>query len=188
MKEKLLKYENGKLKQQLIFSIPASKEICGRECPGCYAMKFQKVYPAVLPYRERRYQASTQDTFTQIIIDEITTCKKPLLAVRIHESGEFYSQDYINKWVSIAKQLPNIKFYAFTKRLKDFNFKQLITLSNVTIIDSLQHGKLNYDKLSKLDQTKFICPATLNKTNCDSVCGYCWSKQAQLVTPQFVKH
>ena len=187
--EKLLKYENGKLKNQLIFSIPASKEVCGRECPGCYAMKFQRLYSSVLPYRERMYQASLQNDFESRIINEVTTCKKPLVAVRIHESGEFYSQNYIDKWTNIAKTIPQVTFYAFTKRMKDFDFTSLMNLPNVVIIDSLMHGKLNYDKLSNLDPTIFICPATQDKTvSCGIQCNYCMTKKAQQYGVNFIKH
>ena len=57
--EKLLKYENMKLKNQMIFTLPATKDVCGRECPGCYAIKAQKRFPkTVLPYRQRMYDAA----------------------------------------------------------------------------------------------------------------------------------
>lgn len=189
MKEKLLKYQNGKLHHQLIFSIPAGKDVCGMECPGCYAMKFQRLYPNVLPYRERMLAYSKQDAFVDQIVQEIISCKKPLVAVRIHESGEFYSQDYIDKWVTIAKALPTVKFYTFTKRLKDFNFSKMLNLPNFVVIDSLAFNGLNYAKLEDLDRSKMICPSTLDKTKkCGIDCDYCWTKQAQIDSVQFVKH
>lgn len=182
---KLLKYENAKLKRQLIFSIPAGKAICGMECPGCYAMKFQRIYPTVLPARERWYQASLTDDFVPTIISDIQACKKPVDAIRIHESGEFYSQAYLDKWTTIAQSLPNHRFYAFTKRIKDFDFSLAKSLPNFVIIDSLMSGSLNYSKAP----TGKVCPATdgTSKT-CDSACGYCWTKQAQSKGISFVKH
>ena len=186
---KLLKYGNAKLNNQLIFSIPANKAICGRECPGCYATKFQRLYPNVLPSRETKYQASLQADFTQAIIDEVNSCKKTITAVRIHESGEFYSQTYIDNWQHIATSLPKIQFYAFTKRMKDFNFSALMSLPNVVIIDSIMHGPLNYAKAADLKPGVFICPATQNKTtDCGIDCDYCWTKTAQQNSVQFVKH
>lgn len=187
--EKLLKYENNKLKQQLIFSMPASKELCGRECENCYAIKFQKLYPSVLPYRQRRYEASLQPDFTLRIVSEILACRKPISAIRIHESSEFYSQEYIDKWTSIATQLPNFTFYAFTKRIHHFDFSTLMSLPNVIIIDSIMHGPLNYAPLSKLLPNIFTCPVTLgNSVICGVSCRYCMSKVAQTNGIQFVKH
>ncbi len=126
--EKLLKYENAKLKYQMIFSMPAGKDLCGRECKGCYAIKFQKLYPNVLPYRQRRYEASMQPDFVSRIVAEIVACKKPITAIRVHESSDFYSQQYIDSWHSIASALPHFTFYAFTKRLSDFDFTALSSL------------------------------------------------------------
>lgn len=182
---KLLKYENSKLKNQLIFNLPVSKAVCGRTCKGCYALKAQVRFPkTVLPYRERMYAASLQQDFETQIVADIASCKKPVKAVRIHESGEFYSQAYIDKWYSIAKTIPTTQFYAFTKRIKDFDFTSIMSLPNVIIIDSLMYGGLNYDKLENLDKSRAICPAD----SCGVNCSYCWTKQAQTEGVQFVKH
>lgn len=35
--------------------------------------------------------------------------------VRIHESGDFYNQNYLDAWVKVAKAFPNVVFYAYTK-------------------------------------------------------------------------
>ena len=93
--EKLLKYENTKLKHQLIFSMPAGQELCGRVCKNCYAIKFQKLYPSVLPYRQRRYEASLQPDFILRIITEITTCKKPITAYQFIKSTLPTTDSYI---------------------------------------------------------------------------------------------
>ena len=187
--EKLLKYENAKLKHQLIFSMPAGKALCGRECKGCYAIKFQKLYPNVLPYRQRRYEASLQSDFTSRIIAEILTCKRPITAIRVHESSEFYSQAYIDKWLTIATALPQFTFYAFTKRLADFDFSKLAALPNFVLINSLQHGGLNYAPLANLRSNVFTCPATTGHTvTCGITCKYCQTKKAQYNSVQFVIH
>lgn len=190
MQPTLLKYENMKLKKQFIFNLPVSKEICGRICPGCYALKAQVRFPkTVLPYRERMHQASLQPDFAQKIIAELTNTKRKPVAVRAHESGEFYSQAYIDSWHTIASALPHISFYAFTKRMKHFDFSTLMALPNFVIIDSLMHGGLNYAPLDKLNQSIPICPATTSaKAQCGIDCNYCWTKQAQADGIQFVQH
>lgn len=187
---KLLKYENDKLKQQFIFNLPVSMEVCGRECPGCYALKAQKRFPkTVLPYRQTRLDASKQTDFTSNIILELESTRRTARAVRIHESGEFYSQEYIDKWETIAKALPSFTFYAFTKRMTDFDFTSIMSQSNVVIIDSLMSGTLNYAPINKLDQSRPICPATTsNTTICGVTCLYCQTKEAQNNGIQFVKH
>lgn len=187
---KLLKYENAKLKQQFIFTLPASKEVCGRLCPGCYAHKAQVRFPkTVLPYRESMLAASQADSFVATIVAELSSTRRSSRTVRIHESGDFYSQEYLDKWTAIAKLSPTFTFYAFTKRMKDFDFSVAKSLPNFIVIDSLQSGKLNYGKLSTLDQSKFICPSTLGQpVVCGQSCRYCMTKAAQHETPQFVQH
>lgn len=187
---KLLKYENTKLKQQFIFNLPVSKAVCGRQCPGCYALKAQLRFPhVVVPYREARLSASRQPDFTQLIITELSSTRRSARTVRIHESGEFYSQPYIDKWQQIATALPNFTFYAFTKRIKDFNFTQLMSLPNVIIIDSLMHSPLNYGRASSLNTSIFTCPSTAGQdVVCGVTCRYCMSKTAQQNGIQFVQH
>ena len=36
---------------------------------------------------------------------------------RIHESGDFYDMEYFDSWIEVARQKPNILFYAYTKSL-----------------------------------------------------------------------
>ena len=44
--EKLLKWQNSKLRQQFIFTLPAGMPTCNRVCPGCYALKAEVRFPA----------------------------------------------------------------------------------------------------------------------------------------------
>lgn len=192
---KLLKYENSKLKKQFIFTLPASQEVCGRMCPGCYAAKAQVRFPnTVMPYRNRMLEASKQEDFETKIVKELTDKKRAANIVRIHESGDFYSQEYIDKWARIAKQLPSITFYAFTKRKADFDFKELEDSNNVVIINSLAGNKINYGTIGYLNNhpCKNVCPATVkatkNSTICGVTCKFCMTKQAQEEGITFVIH
>jgi hypothetical protein len=38
-------------------------------------------------------------------------------AVRIHDSGDFFSRDYLLGWVGLANMFPDILFYAYTKEV-----------------------------------------------------------------------
>lgn len=191
--EKLLKYENAKLKKQLIFTLPVTKDVCGRICPGCYALNSQRRFPAALAYRERRLHDSQQQDFVSRMVEEVIKFPKPVEAIRVHESGEFYSQEYVDKWYQIASMLPDTKFYAFTKRIRDFDFSKLKGLPNFSVVDSLHNGCLNYGTLESLKSAKsnsVICPATIKGTQtvCGVTCKHCWSKEAQEHGVLFVKH
>jgi len=42
-------------------------------------------------------------------------------AVRIHDAGDFFSDDYLNAWLQLATEFPDILFYAYTKEVTRFN-------------------------------------------------------------------
>lgn len=50
-------------------------------------------------------------------IDFAQPKRQPCEIVRIHESGDFWTQVYFNAWLQVSLMYPNIKFYAYTKSL-----------------------------------------------------------------------
>lgn len=186
---KLIQWGNKKLGDMLMFNIPASKEICGRLCKDCYSYKAYKIYPNVLPAQTARYEASKQDDFVARVNKQLKAVKKPFKFLRIHGSaGEFYSQKYINKWVSIVKSNPNITFYTYTKRLEHFDFSELKSLDNMVLIDSLHFKVLNYGPIDKAPVGAFVCPDHTKETKCGETCMYCMGKTAQSEGVFFVQH
>lgn len=110
------------------FGIPAYKSASGKlTCPMadecvkfCYAKKGAYIWRNVKPVFEMRYQLSKTDKFIAKINAEITL-KEPEY-VRVHDSGDYYSKKYLNKWIEIAKHNPDVNFYSYTnciKMLKD---------------------------------------------------------------------
>lgn len=183
-----LKKGNLKLSKKVgVWTIPASLSICGRVCKGCYAHKSQNQYKQALAYRTRNYEASLLPDFEneKIVGFDI---------IRVHESGEFYSQEYINKWVKIARNHPNIIFYAYTKRIGEFNFDELTSLKNFVLHNSLHNGKENYGKdISEVAETcgGFVCPLTLQKDwhgKCGHDCTWCMQKKNEGTPIFFEKH
>lgn len=174
----------------LMFNIPASKEICGKVCPGCYSYKAYRIYPNVLPAQTARYEASKSLDFVSRINLEISKVKKPVKYFRIHGSaGEFYSQEYLDKWQSIAEQNPSIIFYAYTKRCSEFDFTAVKNLKNFVLIDSLQFRRINYGPIEKAPKDVFICPDQRGADiSCGIDCNYCMTKTAQASAPFFVQH
>lgn len=187
---KLTQWGNSKLDFPT-FNIPATKEICGRVCRDCYSYKAYKIYPNVLPAQMRRYEATLQPTFRSTIRKELSSYRRPFKYFRIHGSaGEFYSQQYVNDWTAIASSFPDITFYAYTKRLKDFDFSNLKSLPNVVIIDSFHFGGLNYGPLDRAPKGAFVCPHQPNTSViCGQSCTHCMTKgQADTKGVYFLQH
>jgi len=124
------------------FSIPAYKTKSGKvTCPFakecvkyCYAQKGNYTrFPVVQELMEEKYKISKTNTFIPLMNEEIR--KKKATHVRIHDSGDFYSIAYLNKWVDIATQNTNVIFYAYTKSIKFF-VNGLLLPKNLKIIFS----------------------------------------------------
>jgi len=74
----------------------------------CYAASAER-FPAVREHRWKNFEFVKNGGVPQLPRD----CEN----VRIHASGDFYSQDYFDMWVTIAKENPMVNFWAFTKSI-----------------------------------------------------------------------
>jgi len=106
------------------FGITAYKTSKGKlTCPFadkcikfCYAQKGAYIWSNVAKVFEERYEATKLHDFEYKMIEEIT--RKKVDYLRVHDSGDFYSTEYLYKWLWIANQLPKVKFYAYTNSIK----------------------------------------------------------------------
>ena len=154
--------QNAKLKKTSIenkakilnFSIPAYKTKNGKiTCPFakecvkfCYAQKGNyKRFPKIQELMEEKYKLSKTNKFISLISEEII--KKKATHVRIHDSGDFYSIAYLNKWLQIAKENKDVIFYAYTKSIKFF---KLSKKSNTTFLLP-KNFKIIFSEGSKTD-------------------------------------
>lgn len=152
------------------FSIPAYKSESGKiTCPFadscikfCYAQKGNyKRFPSVRNGMEKKYQLTKQDNFVELMNKEIIK-KKPDF-IRVHDSGDYYSKTYLNKWLTIAEQNPKVKFYSYTNSIKFI--KELKTIpDNFDFIFSDSGKQVNLIDKSKDRHTKiFNSIDSLNK-------------------------
>lgn len=124
-----LNKDNGGKYNIIGFGIPADfnfKNISGESmntCPGasackavCYAKQGSYLWKPVMQARKINLDLSLNANFVRFAVEDLKRMKK-VNVVRIHDSGDFYSHEYYRKWCEIAKQLPNIIFYAYTKAL-----------------------------------------------------------------------
>ena len=106
--------------------------------------------------------------------------------VRIHSSGDFFAQIYINKWAELIARFPNVKFYAYTKVDNLFDFSKIESLENFNLIRSiLPDGSKNYGPEEEIKEkaNKFhfpICPYRKNMDaakmpHCGGTCDICLS-------------
>lgn len=169
---------NSKLHDVLVFDLPAvlSCPNC-KECKGsCYALQAQMQYADCRVFRLTNFHLAMFDINTLQILIEKQLKSANTNVVRIHSSGDFFSQKYVDMWTAIMKKFPEKQFYAYTKVEKLFKFKKL---SNFNLITSFINGKLNYGNIEYCNELKkrynaFICPCGIDKeVKCGIDCNYC---------------
>ena len=101
--------------------IPTFCLISGHTCPNathlckknCYAKKAERIYPTAYITRLKNTFDSLKDSFVDEISDILKT--KASKYIRIHESGDFYSQKYLEKWFKICRLFPDKKFLVYSQ-------------------------------------------------------------------------
>jgi len=127
--EKLVKTQGTGAYNIVGFGLPADYNFLDvnlvrrNTCPGalacravCYAKQGGYRYPASKAARAHNLALSQQDAFVSLVVADLKRMRAAN-TVRIHDSGDFYSQEYFNKWCDIARALPYLTFYAYTKSL-----------------------------------------------------------------------
>ena len=179
---------NSKLYNILIFDLPAVETClnCNDCKTKCYALKAQRQYTDTRIFRSTNL-ALFNDSAIQLkylIVNQLNSTK--ITTVRIHSSGDFFNQEYINFWEGIVYQFPNIKFYAYTKVAELLDFSKIESLPNFNLISSfvgeyqLNFGSLQYCEMLHTNHDTFICPATKSsdiKFRCGLNCNYCVTKK-----------
>lgn len=177
----------------LIWSIPAIKtcpnatEMCKN---ACYAMKAERIYPNVRTSRKSNLLESMKENF----VDDITQIiqwqksrpskKGKKIYFRIHESGDFYSDSYLKKWIEIANKNQDITFTAYTKSIKliEKNFNEIPSnlVIRYSVWDDTEKQDLQLAKSLELPIYTAFEPkklenkiATENYTECKCDCTVC---------------
>src|SRR5262245_49575789 len=105
------------------FGIPAYRSASGFvTCPQagacaavCYARTGFYVMPSVAKARERNLALTQSEGFVAAIMADLGRIRQSI--IRVHDSGDFYSQAYLDQWSAIARAVPGKRFYAYTKSL-----------------------------------------------------------------------
>lgn len=86
----------------------------------CFAVSQEARYRNVRDSRWRNFELlracrSSADRMAQLILASLPEKARK---VRIHVSGDFFSQEYFNAWVMVALERPNVTFYGYTKSVR----------------------------------------------------------------------
>jgi len=139
---KLFANGNHKLDKSVgVFSLPPIKTCvnCSTCAKTCYANQAYKQYENSRKAWDYNHELSKTDKFYNETCKQLNKGNKKI--IRLHSSGDFYNDDYIQKWYNIIKDNQDIQFYTYTKNK---NALILNDLSNCNVIYSFINGYRNY--------------------------------------------
>lgn len=84
----------------------------------CFAASQEALYPTARSSRWHNYDLlrnlKTVDKMSTLIVDSLPAKAN---TIRVHVSGDFFSQVYFDAWMAVARIFPKKKFYAYTKSI-----------------------------------------------------------------------
>ena len=108
----------------------------------CYAARAQGQYPGAniqaFKNLDLLKRMKTKEKMANLIIKSMEyhgLANTDIL--RIHEAGDFFSQDYLDAWIEVAKRMPQTLFYAYTVSLPYYMARKNSLPKNFKIIASL---------------------------------------------------
>ena len=166
---------------------------CPCNCKGCYAqtgfynMPSVKQSNAIKTIIAREYM----DFMKRAIIAQIKA--DGILLCRIHASGDFFSEEYINAWREIVKACGNCTFWTYTKNADAEN--AFADCNNINIVKSVIHGfGFNFGKceyilrvykaLKAMNKDVYICRCGIDKNQHCVNCKGCSKNEYVL----FIEH
>lgn len=135
-----IKYRYAQFNTRAIKDCPFRSSGCESVC---YATKGNHQFSDVKNSREKSFQETRSENFVEKMIYTIhyhlnsKRYNENIMIVRIHESGDFYSVQYLKRWVMIWKEFENesnIKFVFYTK---SFPFFLMLSKSEKEIIRNM---------------------------------------------------
>jgi hypothetical protein len=163
MKSEKLKFAKGNAKLSkttAIFSLPAGHTCMGaRDCLArkdisfrCYAATSENMFRNVRVSRWRNFDMLRGKSIADMVTLISQSLPRNIKLVRIHSSGDFFSQTYFDAWLQVVRANPSIVFYAYTKALPFWVYRLKELPANFRLIAS-RGGK--FDTL--IDQYKLRC-------------------------------
>lgn len=88
----------------------------------CYARNGTFLWPVVKSRHTEnlRLVLDEPDRWQQEMLAELTAPRFDRAWVRLHDSGDFFSRDYLARWLEIMHARPRTRFYCYTKEVSLF--------------------------------------------------------------------
>lgn len=153
-----ISYRYAQFNTRAVIDCPFRSAGCERVC---YATKGNHCFPSVKKSREHSFSESKRNDFADamtytIKVEKLSKrYKDSVMLIRLHESGDFYSMQYLKKWVKIIGSLDEIDGVKVIFYTKSFPFFMMLDKSERDILNhAMKTGKLSMN--FSLDDTTSI--------------------------------
>lgn len=146
------------------FSLPACATCCpnaGKCKEGCYAKKGRMACPTAQNAYYENYDMVVDGSLWKQLDAEITVleCKAERehkqLRIRVHDSGDFFSVEYANRWMDVMRNHPDVVFYAYTKMVNMFKYGSSIKMAD-NFHYVLSYGGLEDENIQDYDRKAIV--------------------------------
>ncbi len=135
----LLTRGNGKLGEGIhAWSLPPVETCPGRSalCERvCYARSGRFRTRSMIERLNNNLTAAMQDDFADRVAAEIR--RRGVRTLRVHVSGDFFNENYVDQWANIARRSPRTTLYGYTRSWRDpavaATLVEFATLKNVRL-------------------------------------------------------
>lgn len=115
----------------------------------CYAARAQGQYPGANVQAFKNLDLIKKMKTKEKIADLIVKSMKyhglgDIDVLRIHEAGDFFSQEYFDAWVEVAKRMPKTLFYAYTVSLPYYMARKNSLPKNFKVIASMDKNNEDF--------------------------------------------
>ena len=171
------------------FSLPPIKTCPGRSpfCGQfCYGLRGRLAWVRLREIQEANLEASQQDDFIKRMGREIARLRSE--AFRLHVVGDFYSADYVEKWVEIASSFPDMIFFGSTRSWRVPSLESAVemfaALPNARMRASIDFTHEDRPdpgwKVISVEDDGVSCPHDYGWVQDCSGCRRCWQSKVSL--------
>ena len=167
---------------------PGKTAVCARVC---YAGKAARIYKTARESRQRNYVLSLHPDFAKHMMAEVI--QRGFDKVRLHESGDVYSQEYLEKLFEACQGCAGTQFLMYTKSfhldwaLKPDNLVVYWSTDSSTDLSTVPAGGVRAHLVLKgepIPARHSTCVHSADKHYCGTECQTCWIGEDDVYFPQ----
>ena len=139
--------------------------LCNIDEGKCYALKAEKAWPQVLPYRREQelyWYTHASSEIAQALREVIERKRNPIRYIRFSEAGDFGNQWDVDKLKDISLRLPEVILYGYTAR-RDLSFVALPT--NMVVNGSGFMVSNSFTAVREILDGEIQCPGNCRECN-----------------------